>query len=613
MENYEIRENQQYKSREIIFSGKPGEAVRDALKGLKCRWNGARGLWYGYATAEAIREAIENAQNGQNAQQNGTESGEKPARRQNGKPAQKLAPLWDRVQVSALPDYGTENEIKKAIREKCAATGWGYDRAAADYFRRHLRERFPEVKFSVTSGGSGWLDKCDIEIISSPYAREIVKGDPSATDSRERYDRKENSPALDAVLDYCVKLHDAADADDGDIYADYGPRCDLYGRASISWDYTQKEPTPEQSADIADFERKKAEHDEAERAAERERMEAERKEQERAAKEYEEAARKAAEIAQQIRADVVIEDFPESEQFAVLGMIEAAGKSASLEEADKSISELNENGKPVERRRLDAVISRKVTFRTHDLFREFCRMFNCDFDFLNGKGATETQDPRVSCWDDYIKLTQEQRETVKTYTADAVAVYDAAGTLQFVIDPQGYSYARYVLRPDVEKGESPEIMPAPEYREKRRTEAEALPPFYVPAPLAEQIESAQLQNGETVTVLTVNEWLCYVQQTAGTLTEATAQQYAQYNDAARFSIVPNGKRKETTMNTHSGSEFLMYRGIIPEIPAEMRYKRISENMSLDLQSGSNAGDFIRNVRDYLHGMGIDPVINTIPA
>ena len=64
----------------------------------------------------------------------------------------------------------------------------------------------------------------------------------------------QNSPQLDAVLNYCKVLHDSFDSDDGDYYADYGAHHDLYGFAEISGNYTQTEPTPEQQADIAAFE-----------------------------------------------------------------------------------------------------------------------------------------------------------------------------------------------------------------------------------------------------------------------------------------------------------------------------------------------------------------------
>lgn len=103
-----------------------------------------------------------------------------PSKDQNGKKnrpskekhAPRLASLWDRCDVSALPGYGTDNEIKKSVR----AVGGSYDKAVTAYIRRELRTRFPECRFSVTSGGAGYLTAINIEIKSSPFLRVLVIG-----------------------------------------------------------------------------------------------------------------------------------------------------------------------------------------------------------------------------------------------------------------------------------------------------------------------------------------------------------------------------------------------------------------------------------------------------
>ena len=55
---YEIKENNEYNSREVYFSGKPSAEVRDALKALKMRWNGCKRCWYGYTSERDILNAI---------------------------------------------------------------------------------------------------------------------------------------------------------------------------------------------------------------------------------------------------------------------------------------------------------------------------------------------------------------------------------------------------------------------------------------------------------------------------------------------------------------------------------------------------------------------------
>ena len=62
MENYEIRDNEQYNSKEIYFNGIPCKEIRDALKGMKFRWNNKKGCWYGFATNEEIDKACQGAE-----------------------------------------------------------------------------------------------------------------------------------------------------------------------------------------------------------------------------------------------------------------------------------------------------------------------------------------------------------------------------------------------------------------------------------------------------------------------------------------------------------------------------------------------------------------------
>ena len=58
---YEIRQNAAYNSLEVYFEGKPGEAIRAALKALKFRWNNKKMCWYGFADREEVMKACEGA------------------------------------------------------------------------------------------------------------------------------------------------------------------------------------------------------------------------------------------------------------------------------------------------------------------------------------------------------------------------------------------------------------------------------------------------------------------------------------------------------------------------------------------------------------------------
>lgn len=56
---YTITRNEKYDSLEVLFSEKPGQTVREALRTLKFRWNAVRGIWYGFAEENALRDVLE--------------------------------------------------------------------------------------------------------------------------------------------------------------------------------------------------------------------------------------------------------------------------------------------------------------------------------------------------------------------------------------------------------------------------------------------------------------------------------------------------------------------------------------------------------------------------
>lgn len=59
MLNYEIKANEEFKSTEILFDGKPSEAVREKLKANGYRWHKIKGVWYGYLSAEEVKNLLD--------------------------------------------------------------------------------------------------------------------------------------------------------------------------------------------------------------------------------------------------------------------------------------------------------------------------------------------------------------------------------------------------------------------------------------------------------------------------------------------------------------------------------------------------------------------------
>ena len=170
--NYTITKNEQFNSLEIFFDGKPSEAVRNALKGLKFRWHNVKACWYGYADEETTRAALDGM------------SGEtvEVLNRPGAKKSEHLT-LWERCDVSTIPEHNRRLDTKTICAE----------------VRAHLKARFPECKFSIRKNS---YSSISADILSSPYERKTIKGDTTAEDWRDRYDRKENSEELEAVLKY---------------------------------------------------------------------------------------------------------------------------------------------------------------------------------------------------------------------------------------------------------------------------------------------------------------------------------------------------------------------------------------------------------------------------
>ncbi|MDC4245572.1 hypothetical protein [Clostridium perfringens] len=90
----------------------------------------------------------------------------------------------------------------------------------------------------------------------------------------------------------------------------------------------------------------------------------------------------------------------------------------------------------------DVKITRELYFNNIEELESFNNSLMLDFDFINGTGGSCTDDERISDIKDYWNMSDEERDTVKWYLK-GIAVY-LNNELQYIIDAQGYSYARYV-------------------------------------------------------------------------------------------------------------------------------------------------------------------------
>ena len=78
--NYTVRNNYHYGSAEVSFDGVPSEAVRNALKARKFKWNGKRKVWYGKSSVDEIQNLLDSLY-GKTAEKGESENGEQEAER----------------------------------------------------------------------------------------------------------------------------------------------------------------------------------------------------------------------------------------------------------------------------------------------------------------------------------------------------------------------------------------------------------------------------------------------------------------------------------------------------------------------------------------------------
>lgn len=563
---------------ELYFTGKPSAAIIERLKAAFFRWHSVKKCWYAKASDRTEKLAQE-LNDGDIMTEPVTAI---TSARTN---AVKLAPLWDRCDVSTIPEHNRHADTKTICAE-C---------------RAHLKSRFPEMKFSIRKTGHNSIDA---DIIAGPYTRELVYVDRFG--NPDKWGRWENSAELDAVLNYCEAFLQSYNYDNCDYMTDYFD-VNFYGSFGVSGRYETTEQTPEVKADCEAFQKAKAAHEIEQEALKAAAWEAYEKRMQEEREEAEKAEAIRAAQAAEIEEHVFVVDLPEAEQIAVFGLVQDCGKAASLKEVEERD---NESIRTNSRAYRDIIISRKIEFSDERIFSNFCNLFLHDFSFLNGFGGWALEDCRLKNEQDFMRLNRKQRETVKTFDLNGVAVY-LNGVFQFAIDPEGYSYARYILFPVGIFDEEQETQSATEYIAEHRKETQDLPPFYFPETIEKQAETADLQPGEDFTMLSVNEWLCMAQTTRGRLVELKPQKYAQYDDAAKISFIPEGKRNVSTDYIHAGQAVVVYRGKLPSLPEKILYTDVSDNMRKVNFAGSEANEFIIKAIEYYKAIGYNPVIDLI--
>lgn len=379
---------------EVRFDEKPDQKILDVLKSNGFKWSNYQKIWWA-KQSDARMEILED-----------------------------LAKECSKKLVNNNPIKKEDYDLWQLTRTDDIEQHHCYDnKEIAASIRKHLRERFPMVKWSVTS------NRYDVNV--------YIKCSPFAKDSDE----------LKAIVVYACKYTDSWNYDNSDLMSDYFD-VNFYSnvRHAVRYDgevwidnvldndYTVREMTISEQNISDNFRIRKEDwekeeeirsiEEEARRAEEMIRAEEERK----AYEERREAARK------KIEAEAEIKDV---DYFVVGTYTTNASKEDHLDgyfdDCDGRIE--------VEKRYEDCKVSREIHLSEGN-YNNFTKMLLTDWSFLEHMGGTGTDDERINCSMDYSAMTPEERETVEWYCINCVAVF-CDGEMKFIIDPQGYSYARY--------------------------------------------------------------------------------------------------------------------------------------------------------------------------
>lgn len=133
------------------------------------------------------------------------------------------------------------------------------------------------------------------------------------------------------------------------------------------------------------------------------------------------------------------------------------------------------------------------------------------------------------------------------------------------------------------------------------------------ATIAEQITAADLQSGEEMTMIYLDPWIMTATTTAATVNSVSACEYAQHKDAARIEYTPKGKRKARTIHISGRDACVIFRGILPDVPANIKYSDCGSSSMLQRvnYAGENARDYMRRAVEYYKSIGFVPVFDTV--
>lgn len=383
---------------ELRFDQKPSAEVLEAIKGAGFRWSGKQKMWYAKQSEITIAIANELAK---------SEGFFIPDEELNQK-KNEIYDLWALTRTEGIENHFEKYHI--------------YDnKEIAAQIRKHLRERFPMCKWSITKDG---YNSIHVYLLSSPFAID--------------------SEAVKAIVHYAYEFAQSFNYDNSDSMTDYFD-VNFYGvyesDIASSYHYEQREANVAEYNVEQDFLTKKA-------AFEAEKREREEREfQERMAQMEVERAESAKREAERQHRHEIIESgaMVQDVNYFVLG---CDTTNTRKEDSVNGYTDDCGGEYEVKHRRENCKVARNVYFDSAT-YEMFANQLLDDYSFLAGMGGSATDDNRVNCDEDYQRMSKEERETVEWYNIECVAIY-CDNVLKLVINPEGYNYARYVYFVDKE-------------------------------------------------------------------------------------------------------------------------------------------------------------------
>lgn len=596
--------NEKLNGVELYFEGKPAGTVLADLKANGFRWNGKKVCWCAKQSEETLKVA------------NTYSEGSKEVTTASSKKINK-------IDLFELTNY-TEVEREKNYNAK----------EIAKEIRAALKARFKFVKFSVTS-----KDRIRVEIKSAPFEKDSIY--------------------LKAIQEYVDKLVESYNfCTCYDPYGDYGSSYNFYFfGCRVDYDYEQSEATQEIIEAMKQFDTKLAEAEELKRAEEEREYQEYLIKMEQEKKEAEERQRQVKADKEYIYNNVEVVDLEEENQYFVKNAYFAnLNKNNTLEQYKKEVA--------IGAYYLNTLkVTREVHFRDLESYNLYINMLLHDFDFIDGTGGSYTDDLRINSMTDYYNMTEEEKKSVE-WLLQGIAVY-VNNELMFVIDAQGFSYARYVgligENTVTTKEYTCKQVVTIEEIEERKIEAEEIQEVYnnvinntfdnwyntrkaIAAAIRknplltfdntvvqqikdekikidlykvlkevdtiqDQFNESGLSKGDKLTIVR-GSMIGGASISHIILEGFTMEEYAQYKDNVKMTMNVKGKKGLYSTNVHD-KDIVIYKGWI-DIPTSVLYEDTSNGNfnGMATKYGSYDERAISDIMSYLQEKNILPIINT---